>query len=168
MNKSISVSRWLKAASKPHKPTQQQRIAKERLKSALEEHHAVVDVESLTMHQIERMCGSGKIKDWTEESPGFLAWLLDKDHQRHRIGALFDMGLDVLEDIIVSDYEAKILTAKDKLNAISLLSQLADKMPAKNKVVTFLDKNVGDMTEAEVDKQLAAAKKKLLESGKEN
>lgn len=157
-----TMKQWLKESLKPHKPSMAQRMIKERLLKTLEEMEATIDVESLTMDQLVNIAGTTKIKEWAEKSPSFLPWLLDQDYQSHKIKAAFDLGVEQIIGILESEYEPKILTAKDKIAAFNILANVADKMPTKRKEVRYLDESVGNLPASELDKELAAAKQKLL------
>jgi hypothetical protein len=156
-----TIGQWLKQSLKPYSPNMTQRMVKERLQAALEDLEATVDVESLTLEQVINITGCSEIEKWAKKDVSFLPWLLDTDYQSHRLKALFDLGLSQIEDILMSDYEPKVLSAKDKIAAFNILANLADKVPTKRKEVVYLDKSVGDMDDEAVARELAAAKKKL-------
>lgn len=157
-----TTGQWLKQRLKVFKPNNAQRMAKERLLSAMEELEGQLDMESLSITQIVNLTGCSEIEKWVDSDASFLPWILDTDHQSHRLKALFDKGLDEMESILDSDYEPKILTAKDKIAVFNILAQLADKQPAKRKEVKWIDESVGQMEDTEVAKELAKARQKLL------
>lgn len=152
---------FLKQSLNKFKPNMTQRIVKERLLDVLEDMEATVDVESLTIEQIENLTGSSQIKAWAEKNPAFLPWLLDSKYQGYNLRAIFDLGVEKMVDILESEYEPKVVTAKDKIAAFNIISTLADKVPTKRKEVVYLDKSVGDMDDEQVARELAAARKKL-------
>lgn len=160
---SKSVTQWMKESLKPFVPTSEQSMAKARLQDVLSERDGVLDIETLSMDQIVNLAGNVKIRKWAENNQSFLPWLLDKDVTKHKIQAAKDMCVDKLISILNMDLEAKVLTAKDWIAAADKLLQLADAYPSKKKEITYLDREVANMSDEDVKKQLEAYKTKLLE-----
>lgn len=149
--------------TQPFKPTPLQGVVKARLQARLEERRGLVDAESLSLDDLEALAGSKRVRLWAKD-PRFLAWLLDSDHFTHRARALKDVALGVLEEILTGPYDPKLCSSKDKLRAADLILQVTGAYPSKTSV-RFLDRDLETMEEAEVDRQLAAAKKQLDKGG---
>lgn len=136
-------------------------MVKSRLTSALEEHAAVIDAQSLTIEDCIRLTGCKKIETWAKESPNFILWLLDKEYTQHKLQAAAEVAINRLIEIMNSDMVEKMLTAKDKLKAAETILTLADRFPSKHKVIEWKDKDVGKMEDSDVKRQLEAMKKRL-------
>lgn len=136
------------------KPSSAQAKAKARLQAALAQRQGLVSVEALTQAELVVLAGDRRVGRWLQD-PTFAAWLTDRDTYVHHAVALRESAVQVLEDIILGDYDPKCLTAKDKLKAIDVLFQLTGAYP-KSTQVKFLDRDLDAMDEAEVDRQLLA------------
>lgn len=142
-------------------PTYGQSMAKQRLQEALEANDFMFDKNSLTLEQLQSLCRDKQLPKWAKE-PGFLPWLLDRDDFRKRVNAYADSVLEVLIDIVEMPLEPKVITAKDKLQAVNLLMQLANKFPAKQTKVVVLDKELDKLGDDEVDKRIQEMQMKLI------
>jgi len=146
---------------KPFKPTKEQLVLKSRLSDHIGEMSAVVDVTVMGLDELTQLTGSRNLAKWAKDNPSFLPWLLDKDYGRHMIKAGADAAIELLYDIMEAPIVPKELTAKDKLVAATTFLNLDDRFPNKRKELVFLDKEVGDLTDIEVAKQLQQYKKEL-------
>ncbi len=143
-----------------YKPSHEQERAKARLQLALRERGEVTDLGSLTADEVAHLAGNRKLLTWLRE-PGFAAWLGDKNTWMVSALALQETVIAVLADILTSDYEPKILTAKDRLKAADMLLQLTGSYPAKSKEVRFLDKDLETMAPDVVQAELAKIRGEL-------
>jgi hypothetical protein len=148
--------------NKAFKPTAEMELVKARVAHALEEREAIIDAESMTMEQLENVSGCLKLHEWAKDWDEFLPWLLDKDYVKHKIQASKALAVDKLLEILHSDLEAKVLTAKDWINAATQLLTLADAFPTKRKEVLYLDKGVANMTEEQVAFELDRTRTRLI------
>lgn len=149
------LSRLTKAAG-PFEPTKEQDFVKSRLKALLEEHSAVVDVGSITLDDMVALTGCEKIRDWAKRQPHVLTWLLDLDYTRHMAQAEAEASIRALIRIRDSEIDGKMVGAKDVIKASELLLQVADRFPAKHKVIEWKDKDVGKMSEEEIERAIAS------------
>jgi hypothetical protein len=129
-------------------------LAKSRLQARIAERRGLVSVEVMTGAELSELAGDKRVIRWLND-PGFAAWLTDRDTFVHTAVSLKDAALQVLEDILLGDYDPKCLTAKDKLKAADMLFQLTGAYPKANQV-RFLDRELDGMEEAEVDRLLTA------------
>lgn len=83
------------------------------------------DGTAITLEQVKRMAGGGtKLeKSWTNIA--FRNWFLDIEDGRAKLEYLFDLGLDAIEGILLSD-DPK--TSAAKVNALKLLADLTGKI----------------------------------------
>jgi hypothetical protein len=86
------------------------------------------------------------------DDPAFLVWFLNRFEDVEKLRYLAQMGLDVVEDILVSS-EAKVA---DKLKAVALVNDLVKASAPKTEVV-FADADLNTMD----DEQLEALIKRL-------
>jgi hypothetical protein len=146
-----------------YSPGTEQQRAKARLHQRLRELEGIRDLESLSAQELADLAGSSRVLKWLRE-PGFAAWFADKDTFVINALAMREVAVAMIGDVLMGDYEPKILTAKDKLKAADMLLQLTGSYPAKQREVRFLDKDLDNMPPDEVQAQLTAARAKLLPS----
>jgi hypothetical protein len=81
--------------------------------------------QSITLEQVRKMAGGGaKLeKAWT--NPSFRNWFLDIEDGKAKLEYLFDLGLDAIEGLLLSD-DPK--TSSAKVNALKLLADLTGKI----------------------------------------
>lgn len=153
------------ADAQPFAPTRTQALAKTRLHARLAATSGITDVESLTLTQLVAWCGDRRVEAWLRD-PQFALWLFDRDSTATHIQSLKDLAVATLEDILLADYEPKVLTAKDKLKAADMLLQLNGAYPRQ--APRRFDAELEAMDDAEVTRQLDEARRKLaLDSGGE-
>lgn len=136
----------------PFRPSKAQALAKSKLQARLSERRGLVSVEAMTADELATLAGDRRVVRWLGD-PGFAAWLTDRDTFVHTAVSLKDAALQVLEDILLGDYDPKCLTAKDKLKAADMLFQLTGAYPKTNQI-RFLDRDLDGMDEATVDRLL--------------
>jgi hypothetical protein len=149
------------ADGRPFRPKKEQMLAKSKFWGRYEEQAALLDLQSLTKEDVRRMSGSRHIETWLRD-PEFAAWFFEKDSLAFRLRALKEAAVDVLEEILLSEYEEKILTAKDKLKAADLILQVTGSFPSRTKEVVFYDERLNRLSPEELEKELAEAKQKVL------
>jgi hypothetical protein len=128
----------------------------------IKEMSAVIDVTTMSLEELTELAGSRSLPKWAKDNPSFIPWLLDKDYSRHMIHAGAEAAIQLLHDVMEAPIVPKELTAKDKLLAATTFLTLDDRFPNKRKELVFLDKEVASLSDDEVDKELAAYKKKLM------
>lgn len=144
---------------RPFRPSPAQALAKARLHHRLAARQGLTDLESLDATQVVDLAGDRRVRGWLRD-PEFAAWLYDRDDWQPRAVALRDVAIDVLEDILLGDYDPKVLSAKDKLKAADMLLNLTSSYP---KTVARKGESVEpELTDAEVQQQLEALQRKLL------
>jgi hypothetical protein len=136
--------------------------AKARLHARLKERAEATDFRTCSIDELAELAGDRRIGQWFKD-PGFVAWLADSEAFAYDALALRETAVAVLADILNSDYEPKILTAKDKLKAADMLLTLTGAYPAKQRDVRFLDASLDGMEPDEVRRELAAVRAKLRE-----
>ncbi len=141
-------------------PTVTQARAKARLHAQLREHAETMDLDRMPAQEIAELAGHTRVLQWLKD-PGFAAWLFDRDSYVYDALALRETAVQILGDILLSDYEPKILTAKDKLKAADMLLTLTGAYPAKQRDVRFLDAGLDAMPDDQVQAELAAMRKTL-------
>jgi hypothetical protein len=135
----------------PFQPTKTQALAKARLQAALANRVGLVSVESLTVDELVAMGGDARVKRWLKD-PDFVSWYTDRDTFVHNATALKETALQVLADILTSPRDRSV-QAKDQIKAADLLFQLTGAYPKTNQV-KFLDRDLDNMPEADVDRLL--------------
>jgi hypothetical protein len=135
------------------RPSAEQQRAKARLHARLRERAEVVDLASLTADEVATLAGNRRVLTWLRD-PGFAAWLADKDTFATNALAMRELAVQVIGEVLLSDYEPKVLTAKDKLKAADMLLQLTAAYPAKQREVRFLDKDLDAMPPDQVQAEL--------------
>ena len=138
-------------------PSRTQSSAKARFWAKLKEQAGLVELSTLTKLEVVQLSGSKAIEGWLKD-PKFALWYFDKDSLSHRLHALKETAVDVLEEILLSEYQGGILTAKDKLKAADLLLQVTGSFPSRTKEVVFADERISKMSEDEVERELKALK----------
>lgn len=141
-------------AFEAYRPTPLQSLAKARLQDRLADLGDRVDLASVTLTELTAMCGDRRVATWLKD-PAFAAWLTDRDDFRHRAVAMKDLGLQVLQDVLLHELVPKVCTMADKLKALDMLFRLTGAYPPKQ-AVTFLDKDLANMSPEDADRELAA------------
>lgn len=139
----------------PYRPSKAQTVAKARLQAHLASRAGLVAVEAMTQAELVAVSGDRRVAKWLQD-PSFAAWFTDRDTFVTQAASMKEAALAVLEDIILGDMDPKLLTAKDKLKAIDILFNLTGAYPKHNQV-RFLDRDLEQMDEASVDRELLKA-----------
>jgi len=151
-------------------PTDAMLMARARLHNHMSNHPPLVG--TVDVDYIEKYSGSRKIRTWIEKSPEFVYWILDKDFDEHSkavmkhaaIALLMGAVKGVLSETKVDKdgiaYDSPI-AVKDRVKAAELLLNYTDAMPSKRKEVKWLDESIGKLSEADVDKKMEAARKRI-------
>lgn len=80
-----------------------------------------LDGSSVTLALVKQTAGGGTTLDGCWKKPGFKDWFLNPDDGRAKLEYLFDLGLDAMEELLLSP-DPK--TSAAKVNALKLLSEL--------------------------------------------
>src|SRR4051812_34629306 len=91
-----------------HSPTMEQSRAKARLTLKLRERADTTDMACLTGAELVAMSGNSRILKWLQD-PAFAAWIADKDTIIHNAIALREIAVQKLGEIVMADYEPKVL-----------------------------------------------------------
>lgn len=142
-------------------PSRTQSIAKTRFWNRFNEEAGFLDLESLSRDDVVRLAGTKQVTGWLKDQ-GFARWFFEKDSLVHRIQSLKETAVDVLEEVLLRDYEDRVLTAKDKLKAVDLLLQVTGSYPSRTKEIVFADARINAMSDEEVEKELEATRKTLV------
>lgn len=108
-----------------------------------------------SMTAIIHETGCNAIETWWK-NPAFQRWFLNERDTMQRLEYLFDLGIDVLEEVITSAEKAS-----DRLKGIEMIAKLTQKLGKPEAEVKYLDGDVQGMDE----KQLEEYIKKLLPGG---
>lgn len=76
---------------------------------------------TVSLAQIKQTAGGGSALDSCWKKPGFQDWFMNPDDGRAKLEYLFDLGLDAMEELLLSP-DPK--TSAAKVNALKLLSEL--------------------------------------------
>jgi hypothetical protein len=139
-------------------PTEAHATAKAKLYAWLDARKGLVGIETLTQDELGVACGTRRVLDWLKDAE-FASWLYERDAFGIKVQALKEAALAVLRDVALGEDGAT--ATKDRLKAAELLLILANAFPAKTKEVKFLDRDLNEMPEHDVDRQLVEARKKL-------
>lgn len=151
-----------------YNPTHEQRMAKAAFHRRLGELSFMYDESNITKEQVCSLAGitEHKLELWYK-MPGWNNWMFNHDTNKLKIHALDEIAIDRLHEILTSPIEAgkyAKVTTKDMIKAIELWASLADAMPNKRKEITFLDKELANKSDSDVQLEIAKIKKKLLTS----
>jgi hypothetical protein len=135
----VKAAFWAKVQDKPH-----------------------VNVEELTLTAALYEVPDSRLREWWHLD-GFKDWFTNKDEVRQRMEYLIALGLDAVEDILLTR-DPKIVGSQVK--ALELLCRLTNKEPAKVKEIKLIDKEVQDMSEAELE-EFIKKNAKLLKEGED-
>jgi len=94
------------------------------------------------------------IESWAKV-PNFKEWFFNDQSHGQRLEGLFDMGLDMLEEIMTTAEKAG-----DRLRAFEYVAKLSQKLNKPETEIRYLDKDIQDMDLeklGEVIKQLGGA-----------
>lgn len=127
-------------------------MAQRKVKAAfwiIHNENPIISKDKINMAYIIQQVDDGRIRNWWGV-PGFQDWFLNKEEVRQRIEYLFDVAMDQAE-VMLLDQSTQ---PSAKVNLIKLLSELADKMPAKSKEIKFLDASIEKMDAAQLDEYI--------------
>lgn len=156
-------------------PTKAMVMARSRLQAHMTDHPPLPG--TVDLDYIAKFSGSRKIEEWAA-NPEFIYWILDREYDSHAKKAIEMSMVRVLLDIAEGRSEeikfskdgeayASPTANKDRAKAAEILLNYSDSMPSKKKEIRYLDEGLGRMTETEVDRQIAAARKHILGQAKE-
>ena len=134
-------------------PNRTQNSAKARFWAKFKGQAGLVELSTLTKLEVIQLSGSKAVEAWLRD-PKFALWFFDKDSLSHRLHALKETAVDVLEEILLSEYQAGVLSAKDKLKAADMLLQVTGSYPSRTKEIVFADERISKMSEDEVEREL--------------
>lgn len=86
---------------------------------------AIGEGQSVTLDTVKKMAGGGAKLEKAWANPSFKNWFLDIEDGRAKLEYLFDLGLDAIEGILLSD-DPK--TSAAKVNALKLLADMTGKI----------------------------------------
>jgi hypothetical protein len=112
--------------------------------------NSLLDPCSMSVAAISRAAGSDSVGGWMPD-PEFAAWFLNKDYAKMSIGALTEVAVEKLEDIL-SDPDQK---ASHILAAAKMVFENTGFAPAKSTIVKYRDADIEKMSESELDKFIA-------------
>lgn len=75
----------------------------------------------VTLALVKQYSGGGNTLDGSWKKPGFQAWFMNPDEGRAKLEYLFDLGLDSMEELLLSP-DPK--TSSAKVNALKLIAEL--------------------------------------------
>lgn len=81
--------------------------------------------QSVTLEQVRKMAGGGAKLEKAWANTAFRNWFLDIEDGKAKLEYLFDLGLDAIEGLLLSD-DPK--TSSAKVNALKLLADLTGKL----------------------------------------
>lgn len=147
------------------KPTPHQTLAKAGFHRRLSEMSFMYSLETMSLDKIAKMasCSLAQIEDWGRQ-PGWAAWFFEADTAERLIHAHKELAIRSIINVLqmpIGDGKDGSVQPKDLLKAAELLARLGDMEPNKRKEVTFLDKDLGKLSNDEVDSEISKARAKL-------
>jgi hypothetical protein len=121
-----------------------------------------VNVDELTLVAVQYEVPDSRLREWWHLD-GFKEWFANKDEVRQRMEYLISLGLDAVQDLMQSR-DSKVAGAQVK--ALEMLCRLTNREPARVKEIKFIDKEVQDMTQGELE-EFIAKNAKLLDKSKD-
>lgn len=133
--------------------TSEQRVVKARFWKHMSEQDVFTDVTSMSMEDLGRLAGTLKLSKWANRDSKFMPWFLNRDAVQHKIAACAEVAIDSLLEILLnSDKQSK---PADRIRAADLLATLAGLYPNHKKEVVFVDKEINNLDQDEVRKQIS-------------
>lgn len=137
-------------------PTPTQREVKARFWARAAE-NPLIDPASLPAARIGSIAGTSSVARWFAE-PGCEAWFRNRDAARHQIEAGVEVAvsrlIEILQERQVGPKEA--VTSATQVSAAKLLLEYAGYAPPSRREVTFQDKTIQGMDEAQLRAYIAA------------
>ena len=128
-------------------PTPEQKKVKARFWIAYRD-NPIMELDQLSLQDVTILCQDARVQKWWN-IPGFASWFRNHLESREKLEYLFDLSLDVLQEILL-DPEPK--TAGAKVNAVKLIGELASKFPKQTAKPVVLDQEIGQLSEDELRK----------------
>ena len=153
-------ARLTQYADSDFKPTESMLMARSRLQDWMRRHPPLPGTVDLAY--IQKYSGSNYIEKWANANELFTFWILDVQYDEHKLSILRDLAISSLVATLKSDYIEKVLTEKDKIKAAEILLNLTGSFPSAKKEVKYLDEGVNRMSDADVQRDLAKARKDIL------
>lgn len=101
--------------------------------------------------------GDKRISQWWD-IPGFQDWFLNRDEFRQRMEYLSNLALDQLEGILTSG----VVASSDKLSAIKLIMQVAEKVPTNKAAETEgVDAMIAKMSKVQLEEYIRGSMRLL-------
>ena len=110
----------------------------------------ICDPSQITLAIALKFVSHSALERWWKQ-PGFQDWFKNKEEFRERIEHLVHLGMDALEQILMSD-DPK--SASAKVNAVKLLMEIGRKMPPKQQAEKFLDQSIASMGKQELEEYI--------------
>jgi len=136
----------LSLAEDVFKPTVEQRKIKQKFWYSWKQGPSKGEI---TIAQVINITECRAVETWARV-PGFKEWLINDQEHGQRLEYLFDLGLDALEQLIMTGERAG-----DRLKAIELVAKLSQKIGRPEAQIKYMDEDVQSMTEKQVDEYLA-------------
>lgn len=135
----------------------QERV-KARFYRRMDEMSHIVDKETVLSdpHMIVDLAGTERVLDWFRK-PGFAVWFLDSEYMADTIASAQSDALRVVQQVLYSEDA----TEGDRLKAARMLFELGDMFPGRKSEVRFLDDRLNNMSDKEVDDEMARLTKQL-------
>ena len=132
--------------------------AKERFYRRLKESEHVIDKEMAFNNPniLEQLAGTSRIHKWLED-PSFAQWWWDEHSVSDELMALRHKAVARLSKIVGDDG----VSASDMLKAVRMIFEVTDQFPGKKQEIRFLDNDLNNMPESQVDEEIKALAAKL-------
>ena len=147
-------------ADSDFRPTESMLMARSRLQDWMRRHPPLPGTVDIAY--IKKFSGSNNVEKWAAANELFTFWILDVQYDEHKMSILRDLAISSLVATLKGDYIEKIRTEKDKIKAAEILLNLVDAFPSAKKEVRYLDEGVNRMSDADVQRDLAKARKQIL------
>ena len=134
------IANLVKEAEEVFVPSDTQRQVKAKLLAAVQD-NPVYSLEDLTEGGAVELTHDRRIRAWWEIE-GFQDWLKNKNEFRQRVEHITAKLLDAMERIAAST-DPKLATAQ--VNAMKAFMEVGNKMPSKQKEITYKDAAIATM-----------------------
>ena len=133
-------------------PTDAQRQVKAKLLGAISD-NSIYSLEELTEGAAVELTRDRRIRSWWEQA-GFQDWLKNKNEFRQRVEHITAKLLDAMERIAEST-NPKMASAQ--VNAMKAFMEVGNKMPSKQKEITYKDAAIANMDPLKLEEFLEKA-----------
>lgn len=148
------------------KPTKSQRLAKSKFWQRAANNPLIPDLDNPRIFDVERLSGTKSIRTWFEDSE-FKDWFLDQDSNKSLIASGCELAIEKLIYILELEGPDEVgpkmeTTSAAQVKAAENMLRLGGFEPPKTVAKErYMDKEVEDMTPAQLEAYIANSTQKL-------